>query len=134
MEESKITLGDYVRLWLDEVAKKKVRTRTFQSYSHHLNRHVINSSLSNKRLTNLKTTHVQKIYNKMEASGLSPRSIHYLHTILKASLAYAVDADYIAKNPCKNPRIILPPKKEKEIIVLDQQEVSRFIAECQNFP
>ena len=134
IEDSNMSLSEYIKLWLELVAKKKVRARTHHNYYQHLNKHVINTPIGQKQLSSVKMPDVQRIYNTMEESGLSPRSIQYLHTLLKASLTYAVDANYIAKNPCKNPQIILPKKQEKEIIVLDQNEVFEFILASKEIP
>lgn len=131
LDESNMTLGEYLKLWLESVARKKVRHRTHQSYKLLLERHVIKQAVGMKSLSKVSTIDVQSIYDKMEASGLSPRSVHYLHTVLKSAMAYALDTDLIAKNVCSNPRITLPAQVEKEIIVLDQEEVSRFVSACQ---
>jgi Phage integrase, N-terminal SAM-like domain len=51
---------------------------------------------------------IQRWVNEMSASGLSPRTVRWTHTVLKMSLDYAVDdGRLIAKNPAT--RTKFPP-------------------------
>jgi integrase len=56
----------------------------------------------------------------MERSGMSPRTIEYVHAIIRSALNYAVKQEMIASNPAS--RCDLPKKirKEKEVLTLDQ--------------
>ena len=65
---------------------------------------------------------IQLWVNEMSASGLSPRTVRWTHTVLKMTLDYAVaDGRLIAKNPAT--RTKFPPMRRTTHIYLTAREV-----------
>ena len=66
---------------------------------------------------------IQRWVNEMSASGLSPRTVRWTHTVLKMSLDYAIDdGRLIAKNPAV--RTKFPPMRPTTHIYLTAREVA----------
>src|SRR5262245_57851910 len=68
IKSSKITLGTYLRAWLDNAVKGAVRDRTYQDYDEYINRY-IKPTLEFVRLTDLTPLHVQGVFNEMRDRG-----------------------------------------------------------------
>lgn len=72
---------------------------------------------------------IQRWVYEMSASGLSPRTVRWTHTVLKMSLDYAVDdGRLIAKNPAT--RTKFPPTRRTTHIYLTASEVAELSEAC----
>ena len=72
---------------------------------------------------------IQRWVNDMSASGLSPRTVRWTHTVLKMTLDYAVDdGRLIAKNPAT--RTKFPPMRRTMHIYLNAREVAELSDAC----
>lgn len=129
----KITLGEFLDLWLTEFKKPILRPSTYESYEYIIRLH-IKPSLGNILLRDLKPEQIQSYYNQKAKTGrvdkstrpdLSPRTIRYIHTILKQALEQAVKNEYVDKNVACLTSV--PPKKKKEVRVLTLEEQKAFL-------
>lgn len=94
--------------WLDEwVAGRRLAPSTLASYQRNIEHH-IRPHLGAVPLQQLTGPRITKMYRELEAhgkanyqagQGLSPRTVRYIHTILKAALKSAVQHGKIVKNP-----------------------------------
>jgi integrase len=72
---------------------------------------------------------IQRWVNEMSASGLSPRTVRWTHTVLKMSLDYAIDdGRLIAKNPAT--RTKFPPMRRTTHTYLTAREVADLADAC----
>jgi integrase len=72
---------------------------------------------------------IQRWVNEMSASGLSPRTVRWTHTVLKMSLDYAIDdGRLIAKNPAT--RTKFPPMRRTTHTYLTAREVAELADAC----
>lgn len=101
-----------------------MREATFNSYKFHLE-HYLYTKLGNHTLSKLTVFEIQKFYNQMRKT-YSPRTVRYVHTILKNGLKKAVETRLINENPCNY--VELPKKEKKEIKVFSVDEAQRFLA------
>lgn len=96
VEPSKLTLSRYVeKEWLPSVAPPHLRETTWSSYSRELRLNVL-PMLGEIPLQTLRPADLNRLYayllsdgRKDGRGGLSPRSVRYIHTILRKSLADA---------------------------------------------
>lgn len=102
--------------YLPHLEKMGRRPSTLASYRSNLELHVI-PTLGTLRLAAITPEKLDGLYGELLASGnrkggggLSPRSVRYVHTIVRASLAQAVQWDRIARNPADR---ATPPKSER---------------------
>jgi integrase len=124
IEPAAMSVDSFLDKWLKESAKQRLRENTFNSYQDMLRWHV-REKIGAKRLCDLQGYDVQKLYNELTASGLSPRTVRYAHAILTSALKQAVKWQMIIRNPCEN--CDLPKKEKKEMKHLSREETARFL-------
>lgn len=106
------SLDKYLDYWLIESVKSTVRPYTFQSYSSLVHRH-ISPELGRVHLTKLTPQDVQAFMNAKQAAGLSPRSVQYLHAVLRRALGQAERWGLIQRNVA---RLVSPPRVAKSVV------------------
>lgn len=104
VEPSKQLVGDFLEEWL---AGLRLAPSTISSYRKNVRLH-ITPRLGSTPLANLTATRISALYRELEATGrqdhaagtgLSPRTVRYVHTILRSALQAAVNSDRLVKNP-----------------------------------
>ena len=80
--DQRLTVGAYLRTWLEDVAKPTIRVSTYHSYYDIVELHLI-PDLGRIRLARLSPTDVQAFLTKKQASGLSARRVQMLHAVLR---------------------------------------------------
>lgn len=142
-DPGKLTVGDWLNLWLESYVRPNVRQSTYESYRLQLDNHLI-PGLGMKRLNKLTTTDIQVFYkvllesgNKLKVRnketdalecpgyGLAPSTLVCIRNILKAALEQAVIERKIPINPA---RATKAPKVEKrDMNILSQEEITQFL-------
>ena len=131
-EDSSLTLGEWMARWMEEYKKPILRPSTYSGYSKDIENHIL-PYLGAKKLTQLKTSDIQKHYNRLlesgrkhdhgKGKGLSNATVRGIHMVLREALDSAVREGLIPKNPADGTS---PPKihrKEKQVLTKDQLEV-----------
>jgi integrase len=124
---SKRTVAEHVSEWRDKALRGRVAARTFDSYTHLLEKHVL-PVIGEKRLTALTTRDVQGVYAGMLSSGLSARTVRYAHAVLRNALAQAVKWRLLRYNPAID--VDLPRERRAEREALTSDERARFLEAC----
>ncbi len=119
-----LTLGDYIREWLDE-AEKRLSPTTHNSYGKNARNHIY-PRLGNIELLELRPIDVQKFLeflaekgNKQTGSSLSPKTIHNIHGLLSSCLSDAYRLDTIPINPMDKVKAPRVPKREIKVASLE---------------
>lgn len=123
------TLGEFMVMWLESVARPRLSRRTHKDYED-LWRRYIKEPLGSIKLQDLKAVHIQKIYGDMSSRGLSPRVVRYTHSTLSSALNKAVELDIISRNVAKF--VQLPRQIRTEMKVLSATESRHFLATAKN--
>ena len=113
------TVGSYLRRWLKEVAAQRVRANTLTGYRTNIERH-IEPHIGRKKLGKLAARDVRLMLDGCRQSGLSERSVRYVHATLRVALEDAVREDLIPRNVAKLVRLSTPPRKETRILSADE--------------
>ena len=134
-EDSSITLSEWLEKWLKDYKEPILRPSTIIGYRSEIENHII-PYLGDKRITQIKTSDIQKLYNRLVMSGrkekskgegLSSTSVRRIHLLLHQSLDCAVRDCLIPKNPTDGAS---PPKIERtEKRVLCKEELEKLIQE-----
>jgi len=118
IEPSKITLGEYLIEWLETNAKPNIAVTTYSGYSVNIRKHII-PHIGSIVLQELHPIQIQNFYNSLSQDGkcnskgaLSPRSIQYIHMVLRQALEYAYKMQIIPRNVADMVKI---PKQKKYI-------------------
>ncbi len=131
--------GDWIEYWYENHAKPKVRPTTQAGYEDRIRLHIV-PEIGDIPLNKLTRNDLQQFYGRLKKSGrktlverygegLSDRMVRMCHATCRTALQKAVQEGLIRTNPaigCK-----LPPKKAREMQVLDREELQRFLIQAQ---
>ena len=123
----KMTVAQWLDIWVAEYLNS-VKPLTKHNYNKQVQKH-LKPALGAARLEALDTHTIQRFYNSLIASGLSPKTVKNVHGILHCALQQAIACDYIYRNPadaCKLPKVTKP-----EIKPLEPGEIARLLKEAE---
>ncbi|MCA1637507.1 MAG: glycoside hydrolase family 92 protein, partial [Acidobacteria bacterium] len=124
IEPASMSLNEYLDKWLSESAKPRLREATLDSYQSLLQKHV-REKLGSRKLSDIKPLDVQKLYNRMTENLLSPRTVRYVHTILKSAFSQAIKWQMLSVNPCSIAD--LPRQQKNEMKAFSPEQAKRFL-------
>ena len=84
-----LTVAEYMDRWLRESARNRLRPKSYEDYTGLAQRHIV-PALGHVKLKKLTPLHVQHFYGAKLESGLSKRTVEYLHAVLHSALKQAV--------------------------------------------
>ena len=123
----KMTVAQWLDIWVAEYLNS-VKPLTKHNYNKQVQKH-FKPALGAVRLDALDTHTIQRFYNSLIASGLSPKTVKNVHGILHCALQQAIACDYLSRNPadaCKLPKVTKP-----EIKPLEPEEIARLLKEAE---
>jgi integrase len=131
VEPSKTTLSMFLDRWLEQI-EANVAPRTLERYREIAKKNLV-PLLGQIALTKLRPDQISAAYAKAlksgrrdGAGGLSPRTVHHMHRILKQALSIAVRWRMLTRNPVDS---VDPPKVERrKMTALDVTETVRLLA------
>lgn len=126
-EPSKITLYEWLSTWFDMYCRGELKPTTLVNYETFIERH-IKPTIGNVKLCDLNPLMLQKFYQekyrngKLDGSGgLSPKTMHNLHTMIHTGLDKAYKMGYVNRNVSD---LVTPPKmvkKERKFFTVEEQ-------------
>lgn len=120
-------LGEYLEVWLEEVVRGKA-PQTYRGYANNVRRHIV-PTIGHIRLAKLGAADVQSLLNAKRDEGLSPRSIQYIHAVLRASLANAERWGLVNRNVAKLVTPVKVPHVEQTPFSIEEAGVLLAAAE-----
>jgi len=131
--------GDWLCHWYETHSKPTLRASTQNNYENVIYNHVL-PEIGKIPLNKLSQNDLQQFYGRLKkngrkrlteqyGAGLSDRMVRMCHAVCRSALERAVRDDLLRTNPaigCK-----LPPKKAKEMQVLDREELQKFLIQAQ---
>jgi integrase len=93
----KITLAQWIDSWI-ELRRRKVNARTSERYAELMRLHVT-PKLGARALQAITPVMIDTLYEGLADKGLSPRTVHHIHTVLGACLRTAEQKNLLARNP-----------------------------------
>jgi hypothetical protein len=115
----KQTLNEYFAYWLEEVIRPQRSPSTYLSYADQTRRHIL-PALGKFQLNKLRPQHIRALIGDKLNSGLSPRSVQYIHAILRSALSTALDDDAVCFNVAERAKAPSPQKREIQPLTPDQ--------------
>ncbi len=123
-EAERESVADFLTRWL-EAKRSTIRPRTWIRYEEFVRLHLV-PTLGKIRLSALRPAALVKLYTDKHAAGLSPRTIHHLHTVLHTALEAAVKWGHVPRNvadavdpPSVPKREMRPPTPSEVARLLD---------------
>ena len=129
-DDEKLTVGNWIRNWLENYAKPNVRPRTYEKYSGILKAYIL-PTFENVLLNELTAADLQKHLNRLletgraDGTGLSSSTVRGTRRYLSMCIDDAVKSGLVSSNVV---RLTKAPKlSKKEIAVLSKDEIARLI-------
>ena len=117
-------VAEFLTHWL-KMVKPTIRRSTFIRYEEHVRLHTV-PIIGKIHLPRLTPQHLQDLYAKKLAEGLSPTSVRHLHTVLHRALKQALRWDLVVRNVSE---AVDPPRRARsEYQALTVEEVRRLLA------
>jgi integrase len=126
------TVGGGLDHCLDNIAARRVRARTLESYRSTVRLH-LRPAVGHHRLDRLQPEHLERLYGALADKGLSPASILRAHRVLSRALRIALQRGKVARNVAT---LVDPPaaKRPQTALPLTQQEARQVLAAAQTHP
>jgi integrase len=122
-DPDRLTLGEYMERWLEGPLKRSVATSTYEGYAYRARRYII-PTLGDIKLKDLTAEHLDGLYEQKSASGLSPRSVTFIHSTVRVALQRAVKKRLIPYNVARDAE---PPKQvRREYTTLSREQLGAF--------
>lgn len=134
----RLTMGEFLRQWLDSYADTHTSVRTSREYRRKIEADII-PQLGSVPLTDLRPDHLQGFYaeclangRKRTTGGLSGRTVLQLHRIINEALKHGVRWGLIERNVAL---AVDPPRAEhREMAVLDAEGVALALETLEGTP
>ena len=131
----KMTVEEWLDIWLKEYTGN-TKPHTRKTYEAVIQNH-IKPVFGSQKLSSITSVSVQKFVNNLEnqkdkQQPLSPKTIKNIHGVLHSALQQAVRIGLLWVNPASY--TILPKRTKAEIMPLQDEEVSRFLAAIHGHP
>lgn len=123
VKPSKVTLAEYLTTWLYDYCQHNLAPSTTELYTH-MAKHII-PTIGNIPLTELKPSHLQRLYADKLTSGLSGRTVQLIHVTLHKSLKNAVKTGLLAHNVAES--VETPKSHRKPIHAMSESDMHLFL-------
>lgn len=110
-DPKRMRVADYLKHWLEDVARPAVRAGTYVNYEMLIRNHIA-PYIGGIQLASLQPSHIQNMYSRLEKDGKSPRTREHAHATLRRALSQAVRWGYMQRNVCDivdKPRVAKKP-------------------------
>jgi integrase len=122
--DDNITVRSFLTRWLAEYARINLSPRGYERYESICRVHLI-PAIGKIPLTKLRSEHLQKLYTEKLESGLSPRTVKYIHVITHKALVTALKWNLINRNIADN--VDTPKPNQSEMQIWNEEEMSQFL-------
>ena len=121
---SMIPLGEYMNQWLD-AARTALREKTAYQYQRLIEKH-INPYIGEIPLKDLRLSKIEQFYRTLILSGLGPRTVKIVHSVLHRAFEKAVMYSLLISNPAHG--ATLPKYQHAEMQIWDEVQVMQFLS------
>lgn len=129
VEDDKVSFGQFIDRYFEDVVRHNVQPKTFESYES-ITRVHIKPALEKERLSRITPQMLQALYAKKLDSGLSKRTVHYIHTIIHKTLDQALRWGLVARNV--SDLVDKPSPKRMVPTVWNVAQVNTFLNSTKN--
>ncbi len=114
----KLTLGEYLELWLRDYGEARLAPSTQKRYAELLRIHVI-PYLGSLPLAKLRPLHMQECYRQLLARGRAPRTVLQLHRVVREALQQALKWQLLPRNPADAVEPPSPARHQVPMLTLE---------------
>jgi integrase len=125
IDNSKLTLSQYLDTWLRDVVAVRVRPRTADSYGVIVRRHTT-PTLGGLLLRNVRPGDVERMEAGLISQGLSANTARHVHVVLSKALKDAMKKGLVHRNVCQ--AVETPRVGQYEVQIPDNhQDIGRVL-------
>lgn len=121
---SKVTLQEFTERWLRDYAAPRLRATTYRSYERLIQNHVL-PTLGLRPLSRVTAADLSRLYREKLDSGLSPRTVRYIHAVLHKLLDTAMKWGVVGRNVAD--AVEAPAPRRTEVRALGPEEARRLL-------
>ena len=122
--DSNDTIEAYLTQWFEK-HRVNLQPNTINGYKTIIDKHII-PALGNVKLKNLTATNLQNFYTMLiNQKDLSPKTVLYVHNVLKIALKDAVNNGLIHENVCT--KVKTPKVKKYKPVLFTQEQMKQLI-------
>src|SRR5215218_3152741 len=123
-DDENLRVEEYLDRWLRGSVRGNVKPITYESYERIIRVHVV-PTLGRVKLDKLNPLHLQSLYRERLDSGLSPRTVQYVHVVMHRALKQAVRWGLVPRNVSE---AVDPPRiHRKEMRPLSPEQARTFL-------
>lgn len=108
LEPQSVTVEAFLNRWL-KATKSRVAARSYDRYSEIVRLHIL-PGLGRVQLGKLRPLHLEDLYQRLEAKGLSRQTILHVHRVLFTALKQGVRWQLVTRNVAE---AVTPPRPER---------------------
>ena len=125
------TFGEWMKHWIDNVHRRKVRESTLGKDRHCIVKHVV-PRLGSYPLAKLRPEHIEEFISNMEQDGVGQRTIVRAFGFVRQALKKALKARKIAWNPLDG--VEAPRDRKTEATAFGLEDVRKLMAKAKGHP
>ncbi len=108
----KLTFAELLTYWLENVKRNELKASSYDRLEITINKHII-PLLGYYKIDKLTSADIQSYINSRADNGYSYSTIKKDYNAINATLRFAVERDYLYKNPCNSVSLPKQIKREK---------------------
>ncbi len=120
-----VIVGEFLKRWLNDSVRGSISQKTWERYEQICRIHLI-PEIGHLKIKDLKPLQVQSLYRRKLDSGLSPRTVQYVHVTLHKALKQAMRWGHIGRNVTE--AVDAPRPEKKEINPLTPEQVGILLS------
>jgi integrase len=109
VSDERLTVSEFLDKYMKEVGAHTLRPKTIESYSTLIRLHIA-PEIGKVKLSQLRPTHLQTLYDKKMRQGLSKRTVEYIHAVIHKALDNALKLGLVSRNVADS---VSPPTPDK---------------------
>ena len=119
----RLTVEAVFSRWIESL-RPRVRHKTLASYQHQAHKHIL-PELGHVNAAQVSADQIERLLTTKGESGLSPRTVQYLHAIMRQACGWAERRSLVVRNVVK---LVEPPRAPRyEVQPLDVEEAQAFL-------
>lgn len=103
---TRLTVATFLGEWLEH-ARQHIRPHTWASYEANVRLHLV-PLIGSKQLTALSVRDVRLMVEKLRKAGVTPRTVQWIHSTLRAALQHAFREELVTRNVARGVKIATP--------------------------
>jgi integrase len=124
---SDMTVAEFLERWLPG-ERLRIRASTYRGHEAHIRLYIV-PAIGHFAVAGLRAHHVEDMMTALVERGLSPTTARHARITLGKALRIAMRDGLAARNAAAEAK--LPALDQREMLALDEDEVTRLIAACE---